>query len=545
MFQSSLVPPLAAVPVRQLVVVLAVLAVGVAARRLVGDRLAAPLRRRLLLGVPWGTLLTAAGVLAIYLFVQRAFWHADLLVIPFRTWSYFYPVGMLMGPFTHGSVSHVTGNLMGTLVYGTVVEYVWGHYPQRRGESSFGSLRTNPFARILAVPVVMVVVGVFTGVFALGPIVGFSGVVFALAGFALVTRPYLFLGGLLSSQVLGLVYRAILSPEPTVGGSIQYVTPPWANIAIQGHAIGLLAGVFLGTILLYVRSERPDPSKVFFATLVFAVVQGLWAVYLPLGGGRYTLFRWLGTALVFLLALLVAAATIYTDRRALPDFDGGWPSVAGFALLVALAALCLGSVPINSAMLDDGDLPEDGVQVRDYVVTYEEDVRNAYFDSMPLPQTAPSNVTESGVVVASADREIWWVAVSRTQLAVNGRATVVLGGLDWREPVAVNRTGWSVSGNDSVYSVALTPAGRQPETVYQSSPSTVDGTLAGRNVTLRPVGSGFEVAVRENGSVVDRGPVPANLSTRRIGGLTFERNRSRLYAGTNDTRLVVARAQGA
>ena len=542
MLQQSPAELLAAVPFRPLVVVFAVLATVVAVRRLTGTRLTAPLRRRLLLGVPWGTLLTMLGVLAVYLFVQGAYWHSDLLVTPFRTWSYFYPLGMLMGPFTHGSVGHVTGNLLGTLAYGTVVEYAWGHYPQRRGESSFGSWRTNLFARILAVPAVMAAVGMFTGVFALGPIVGFSGVVFALAGFSLVTRPYLFLGALLGSRVIDLIYIALRSPEPTVGGSVRYVTPGWVNVAIQGHAIGLVAGVFLGLALLRARSERPSPGAVFFATLVFAVAQGLWAVYIPVGGGQFTLFRWLGTVLILLLAVLVAAATLYTDHAAFPDFEGGWPSLAGFALVVALAALCLASVPANGAALGTDDLPEDGLAVRDYVVTYEENVPNAYVDSMPLPPTAQQNITESGVVVASADREIWTVAVPRSWLALRGDATVVVGGMGWRETVRVDRTSWSVAGNDSVYSVALAREGDASRTVYTSSPSTLDGYITGRNLTLSPTDDGFEIAVRRGGVTVDRAPIPANMSSQEIGGLTFERNRSRLYAVGNGTRIMVARA---
>src|SRR6056297_1103233 len=159
MFESSPAELLAAVPVRPLVVVLAVLATVVAVRRLVGTRLTAPLRRRLLLGVPWGTLLTIAGVLAVYLFVQGAYWHSRPLVTPFRTWSYRYPLGMLTAAFTHASRSHVTGNLLGTLVYGTVVEYAWSHYPTKRGATSFGSWRTNPFVRVLAIPAGAVVVG--------------------------------------------------------------------------------------------------------------------------------------------------------------------------------------------------------------------------------------------------------------------------------------------------------------------------------------------------------------------------------------------------
>jgi len=267
-------------------------------------------------------------------------------------------------------------------------------------------------------------------------------------------------------------------------------------------------------------------------------------VYVPLGGGQYTLFRWLGTVFVFLLALLVAAATVLTDERLLPDFDGGWSSVAGFALIVVFSALCLAAIPANFATIGAGDVPSDGVEVRDYVVTYDEDVRNAYVDSIPLPERARQNITESGVIVASDDREIWTTVVEPNRLSVNGRQSVVLGGVGWRETVTVNRVGWAVSGNDSVYRVALSREAQPPQTTFRSSPSTADGTIAGRNVTFRPAGNGFEIAVRRNGETVDTGPVPENMSSERIGGLTFERNRSRLYAAGNGTRVPIARAQG-
>jgi len=390
----------------------------------------------------------------------------------------------------------------------------------------------------------MVVVGVFSGVFALGPVVGFSGVVFALAGFAVVVRPYLFLGGLFVSRIVDLLLSALQSPEPTVGGSVQFVTPWWANIAIQGHAIGLFAGVFLAAGLLWARSERPEPGRVFFATLVFAVSQGLWAVYGPVGGGRYTLFRWLGTALIFLLALLVAAATTITDERLVPGFNGGWPSLAGFALIVVLGALCLASVPANLANVGPADVPEAGIEIRDYVVSYEENVTNAYAASIPLPTDTTENLTESGVVVASADREIWITAVPRGNLALRGQTSVVVGGLGWRETVRVTRTGWSPVGNDSVYRVQLSHNNRSL-TAFRSNASTADATLSNRNVTFRPADDGFEVAVRRGDETIATGPVPENMSSATIGGLTFDRNRSRLYAGANGTRVPIAVARGA
>ncbi|WP_324758454.1 rhomboid family intramembrane serine protease [Haloarcula sp. GH36] len=544
MFQSSPVPTVPGwLPLRALVVVVVVGLSLVAVRRLSGERLTDPLRSRLLLGVPWGTLLTITGVLLVYFVLQGAWNNARPLVTPFRTWSYFYPLGILTGPFTHGGQGHVTGNVVGTLVYGTVVEYAWGHYPTERGTQTFTSLRTNPYARVLAVPIASVVVGVFTGLFSLGPVVGFSGVVFAMAGFALLVRPYLFLGALVTNRVVDLVLTALRFPEPTVQGRTRFVTPWWSDVAIQGHAIGILAGIVLAATLLWLRDQRPVPKRVFGVTLVFAVFQGLWAVYIPLGNARFTLFRWLGTALVFFLAAVIAAATADTDDHfiLLPRFEAGWIGWAGIVLLVVLGTLSLGAVPGNLTTIDSGDVPEDGIEIRDYVVAYEEDVLNQYAANIPTPiETEQTRVNESGIVVASADREIWIAEVPKGQLATNGRASVVVGGVGWRETVFANRTTWNVVGNRSVYVVQLWRRGEDPRTSYRSPPSTADTTIAGRNVTVRPAGASFELAVTRDNETLATGPIPANTSARDIGGITFRHNRSRLYAEIDDTRVRIA-----
>lgn len=540
---ASLLEPLSAVPFRLLFVVVTIIGVWIGLRQLLGHGLTAPLRRRLLFGVPWGTVLTASGVGAVYLFVQGAYWHAEPLVTPFRTWSYFYPIGILTGPFTHDTTGHLTGNLVGTLVYGTVVEYVWSHYPTQRGSTSFGSLRTNPFARILPVPVVLGLVGVFTGIFSLGPVVGFSGVVFALAGFALVTRPYLFLGALLASRIIDLVSATVRSPEETVGGTVQFVTPWWADIAIQGHAVGLFAGIFLGATLLWTRRERPQADRVFFSTVVFAVTNGLWAVYIPAGNNQFTLFRWLGTGLILVLALFVAAGTGRTDERLLPELDGGWRSAAGLALLVVFSGLSLAAVPANLTTIADTDVPDTGVEVRDYVVTYDEDIREGYIGNVPVASRFRPNTTTSGVIVASSDREIWTTVIERDRLRVTRNATVVVGGVDWRATVAVNRTGWAVTGNNSVYRVQLTRPNGSAQTVFTSSASTVNGRIAGRTVTLKPATSRFELVVRQNGETVGTGPIPEHESNTRIGGVIFNRRGSLLYAGRVDTRIPIAQAR--
>ncbi|KAA9397122.1 rhomboid family intramembrane serine protease [Haloarcula sp. CBA1130] len=543
MMQSLPTPVIPAwLPWQEAVVLAVVLAVLIAARRFSDVRLGDKMRARLLLGVPWGTLLTMAGVAAVYLFLQGAWWHPrNPLVTPFRTWSYFYPFGMLTGAFTHGSQGHLTGNLMGTLVYGTVAEYVWGHYPRKRGVQTFTALQTNPLARILAVPVAMFTVGVFSAVFAIGPIVGFSGVVFAIAGFALVTRPTLFLGALLGSRVLDLLLSALRYPVSTASGQTRFVTPWWSSIAIQGHALGILAGVIVALALLWNRDERPDTLRVFFATLVFAVAQGLWAVYLPLGGGRFRLFRWVGTALVFVLALTVAAATVGSDRSFRLGVDRRPASLAVVILLVALSALSFAAIPTNLVDLQADQLPEDGIEVRDYVVTYDENVPNAYFESIWVPtQREGTSVNASGVIVASAEREIWIAAVQPGRLAVNGQERVTVGGPTWRESVSAKRTDWSVLGNASVYRVQLRREGGQPRTAYTSEPSTADVILDGRNVTVAARQNGFDVVVTRGNETVGQAPLPANMTRTRVGGLTFERNRSRLYARTDGTRVKVA-----
>ncbi|MFC6865301.1 rhomboid family intramembrane serine protease [Halomicroarcula sp. GCM10025817] len=535
---------LTGLPLRAAAVVLVVLATGLGLRRVTGARVPDVVRTRLLLGVPWGTLLTMGALVAVYLFLQGTWWHPRPLVTPFRTWSYFYPLGILTSAFTHSGQSHITGNLLGTLVYGAVVEYAWGHYPRRRGVQTFTSLRTNPFARVLAIPLAAFVVGLFTALFAIGPVVGFSGVVFALAGFALVTRPVLFLGALLAGRIVDLFVRALRFPEFTARARQQFVTPWWADVAIQGHAIGMLAGVVLAVWMLRRRESQPNVPRVFFAALVFAVFQGLWAIYVPLGGGRFTLFRWVGTAGVFLLALLVAVAVADVDQPLEVGFERPSASLATLALLVVLGALAFAAVPASVVTIGPEEVPDDGVTVRDYVVTYDENVRNEYAAGIWTPvETDRTIVNESGVIVASDARETWLPVVQKGQLALNGRATVVVGGIGWREQVVANRTGWVVLGNDTVYRVTLRRAGGEPKPVFESPPSTPPTTVAGRNVTVQAAEDGFVLEVWRGNQTLGVGRVPANMTTADVGGLTFERNRTRLFVARNDTRVQIARYQ--
>ncbi|MFD1512639.1 rhomboid family intramembrane serine protease [Halomarina rubra] len=504
----------------------------------------ATLRRRLLLGVPWGTLLVTGFVLAVYFVVQGGWERPNApMVIPFRAWSYFYPQGILTAPFSHASLGHLTGNLFATLTLASVAEYAWGHYPRERGIQTFTSLLTNPFGRIAVFVVGTLAVGVLTGVFALGPAIGFSGVVFAFAGFALMRYPLSTVVALSASGVVSLLYSAVQNPILTQGGRSAFITPWWASIAIQGHALGLFLGAVLG--ILYVRhvDERPPALRLFAGALLFSVAQGMWAVYAPLDGGRYELYRAAGAALVFVLAALVTSAVRAADRSFVGRLDLSYRETAIGLVLAVTVALAVVAVPYNLftvANPDAGVTETNSVEVGDYTVFYAHDVPNQYISSVAIDSSAvSSNVNASGVIVVSDDREIWWPVTSTNRLANSGRALVRVGGVGWRESITADYVSWAPVGNRSAYVVYLHHE-EATRLAYVSEPSRADPTITGRNVTVVP-GRQFSLRVTRGDEVIGEAPVPVGNNSTSAGGLTFVREDRRVVATTDDgTRVTVA-----
>lgn len=281
-------------------------------------RIGDALRARLVMGVPWGTLVAMGVVLSVYLFVQDGItdWH-DPVVLPYRAWSYFYPLGMLTGSFSHASESHLVGNLIGTVAAAPIAEYAWSHYPRKRGSGSFSSWDTNPLFRAFVIfPGVVIAVGLATTVLAVGPVIGFSGVVFAFAGFAIVRYP---IATLLATTVvqsaLFTIYRGIGSPilEVTARPNPPS-TPSWATIAIQGHAIGMLAGFLLALWVFRRRETLPSPGRLWVALLLFGFAKSFWAIYWFRGGETYVLYRGLGVVVVAWLAIVLAVAAVGPER---------------------------------------------------------------------------------------------------------------------------------------------------------------------------------------------------------------------------------------
>ncbi|WP_459194210.1 rhomboid family intramembrane serine protease [Halosimplex sp. J119] len=537
-------------PWQQLFLVVAVVGSIAVARRLASSELGwgERLRRRWVLGVPWGTLLTVLGVLIVYWVVQGGWEHPrSPMVVPFRSWSYFYPLGTIVAGFAHNGVGHITGNLTGTVLFAPIVEYYVGHYPDERGSESFSTPLTNPFIRLLAVPVGSVLAGIFTGLFSLGPVIGFSGVVYAYVGFGMVTRPILTVFVLVAERVVDLVYAGLRNPLVTRQPRPSFSSPWWADIAIQGHAIGILLGVCLGIALLARREDYPNPLSLWFAALVLGIRQSLWAIFTPIGSNTYVLFRAIGVGTVFLFAALIAVAASASNRSLKPQLgesgsDRLTRGTAVRALVAALVVLSAAAVPFGLTTIS-GDLPGDAstVEVRDYTVTYVEGVPNQYVSlvNQYLFDDA-QEIRSSGVVVFSEQRRVWIEAVSKGQLGHRGRATVRVGGLGWREAVYAQREGWSLVDNGSAYQVTLRREGGRAVSAYRTDRVRAAPTIAGRNVSIEPSPQGFDAVVTRNGSELGRAPIPVASNTTAVGGLALNRTDGDLFAIHDDTRVRVA-----
>jgi membrane associated rhomboid family serine protease len=513
------------------------------------------LRRRFLAGVPWGTFVVSAIVLGVYLFVQGGIDHwVSPIVVPFRAWSYFYPLGLVVSGFAHAGPNHLIGNLVGTLVFAPLAEYAWGHFPTRRGSSSFSSWRTNPYVRAFVLfPAAVVVVTVATSVVAIGPVIGFSGVVFAFAGFALVRYPVATVVALVAGRVLGLIRAALQMPTVQAKAQPTFSSPWWAEIAIQGHAVGLLVGVLLGVWLLRRRGDpRPPTARTWGGVLLFAVSQSMWAVYWFRGGETFVLFRALGVVLVFSLATVVALTVTASDR---PLFgrvlsDGGKPDLLtlprwewGVVVMVLSASALAGpAVPVNLFTASDAPLPGEPVQVRDYEVTYAEDVPDGMISAVDVSAFGETTaVNTSGVIVRSRDRGIWTTAVTKGRLAFAGRLPVRVGGVGWRDVVVVDRSGWTVVGGGDVYRVNATHDG-DTRTLYRSPPAKARPIVGGRNVTVAAEPTGFVVRIT-HGNETASAPIPPAGESVTLEGVELQRTKKGLVAHYEGTRVRVAKPE--
>ncbi|MFB6174083.1 MAG: rhomboid family intramembrane serine protease [Halobacteriales archaeon] len=500
------------------------------------------LRARLLLGVPWGTLVSVLFVLAVYLLIQGGAVHwADPVTIPYHSWSYFYPLGVATAAFAHAGPAHLLGNLISAAALGSLAEYAWGHFPEKRGASSFSSAATNPYVRaFVAVPAAVLVVGLLTSLLSWGPLIGFSGAVFAFAGFALVRYPLGTVIALSARDVLGVVYRALRDPVVVASAEPSFGGPWWAGISVQGHFLGLFLGLIAGTLAL--RRRSAGPARIWAGGLLVATSLSLWALWWFRGNATYVLYRGAGAVFVVALAGFVAFAlrARASGRRLL-----GVPrrQVALLVLVFPVLVVGFAAVPLNLQTVEGGATAgPNAIEVRDYTVYYAENVTNRMTSAVDLSAFGETTqVQASGVIVTSESRHLWVNRISRSRLAFAGRAHVVVGGPGWREAVGAAREGWRAAGNGTAYKVYLHPPGNGSwRLVHRSPPVRADPVVGGANTTIRPTRDGFSLVVTRNGTRVGRTTIPAENATRGAGGLRFVRRGDAVYALANDTRVRIA-----
>ncbi|MDG5817763.1 rhomboid family intramembrane serine protease [Natronococcus sp. A-GB7] len=605
-------------PTRVALAMLVLVAIGFTWRYGGRDRWRALVADRFVYGVPWGTLLTVGIVVAFYLFAQGGLRHwGEPLTYPFITWSYLYPTGWLTAGIAHGSPEHLVANMTGTLAFAPIAEYAWGHYPSRRTATNAddtGLLKRPWFRAVVAFPAALLAAAYLTAFFSLGPGLGFSGAVFAIAGFALVTYPLAAVVGVLASSGLQLLYQALTQPVVREAVERGPPTPPeWAGIGFQAHLLGFLVGVLLGIALLQRRSRRPSPTRLVLATALFGLVQSLWLLVFPVAEDVFALYRGAGVVLVLALALGTTVAVAGSDRplpRVLPierstrrRLAGAWLAVLALvaligtvgllvsgqpvlfglgtvllvAALLALPALpsvvpdrvlssplsrrqtaiaCLGvltllvavpSIPFGLTVVGDDAVPGAGeVEVEGYAVTYEQNATIGQDSIVDVDGANESETRRDGVVLVNADREISTVTVRSDLLEYAGEGSVDVGGFGWRETIAVERTGWDVTGNETAYAVDL-EVDDETTRSFVSDPVRAHATVDGQTFHVVPDDEAFLLRVTEDGTDVGETAIPSANETATVGDLQVSTEEAdgieRVIVETDGTEVQIAQQE--
>lgn len=504
-------------------------------------RWASTVRSRFLMGLPWGTFVSIGLVLVVYLFIQGGIEHPNSpLSIPFTSWSYFYPIGHVVAPFAHAGLGHVTGNLIGTVALAPLAEYAWSHFPTARGDTTFSSWRTNPYVRAFVLfPLGVVIVGLGTSIFSWGAIIGFSGVVFAFAGFAIVRYPLLTVVALAARGAISTTYYAIRDPVVVGTASPSFGPPWWVGIAVQGHLLGLFLGAVLGVIIVGHRRSLPSAGRLFVGIVILGFSLTLYALWWYRDPSTFVLYRGLGVLLIIVVAVLFTTAVRSTSAELIEGVTRRQLAIA--FVVLPLLTMALVAVPLNATTLQGSSPPPDAIEIRDYHVYYAEDVSNERVGAVNIELLNETTaVNASGIIVVSERRHIWTEAESAGALGFWGELPIRVGGIDWEATVWAKRTGWRVAGAGPVYNVYLKPPGGEYSHVFASKNDTAGPTIDHRNVTVVASPRNFTFVVTNNTTILGRAPIPGPENTTRAGGIVFKRDGARVFAIRNGTRVLIA-----
>lgn len=495
------------------------------------------LETRLILGIPWGTIVIVAGLFGIYLFVQRGWWHwYRPVVVAFTAVSMGDPVGWLLAGLSHSSPGHLRSNVTSTLVFAPIVEWIWGHYPPARDRRRWPQWVDRPGVRALVLfPLGVWGLAIVGTLFSWGPVIGFSLAVFALIGIALVHFPVLTIVALVVREAVRTGWRTITDPVQMTEVSVRVVEPSWFGTAVQGHLVGLLLGVIAGLWLLE-RDDRirPAPGPLFVGALLVGVSLSVWALWWITGPDAYILFRAAGVILVIVVAALITVG-VSPARTRFPPYG---KRLAIGVLIVAVIGM--GVVGIGLNLLAAEPPPgEPAASVEDYDIYYGEEIPDGMVNIVDIEALGlTTDVRTSGVVVYSEERNVWRRTVSTTQLQTYGERRFTVGGLGWSEELWAVRRGWQPAGNDSVYHVWIGD-GDSFDVAHTSDPKTARPVLANRSFTIAAAeGSFYLEAEYQEG--IQRTEVPDPDETRELHNVQITREEDDLVARFNGSTVAIA-----
>lgn len=487
------------------------------------------LRTRWLWGLPWGTLVVIGWLFAVYLFVQRGWWHwYRPVVVAFTAVAMWDPTGWLLAGFSHVSPAHLRGNVTTTLVFAPIVEWIWGHRTGREGPLSAPGIRA-----FVLFPLGVAGITVFATLSSWGPVIGFSVGAYALIGIVLVHRPVLALLGLLARSVVRFAWRTIDNPVQFAETSVEVVEPSWYGSAVQGHLVGLLIGILVGLWLLRGTDRAPSPGRLYSASLVLGVSLSLWTIWWIVGPEQFVLYRGAGALVVLAIATLV---TVSATGVELPVPEPRRMAVG--VLVVAVVGMGIVGMGLNLAPAEPApDSP--GLTVGDYRITYAEDVPDGMVNVVDIEAFGlTTDVRTSGVIVASERRNVWRRTTSKAELATHGVERFSVGGLGWSREIIAVRNGWIPLGTEPVYIVWLGVDG-EFEPSYASPSRQARAVLANRTFTVRPEDGKFFVDVHHEGEV-ETARVPDADEVTTAMGVEFFREGEHLVAVVGDSGVPIA-----
>lgn len=504
------------------------------------ERVHGRLADRLIFGVPWGTLVIVAVVLAVYLFLQRGLWDWHQPVVSrFRAYWLLDPVGWFFAGLAHAGPDHLRGNLTSTIVFAPIVEYAWGHYGPTDGDERVDGRLAHPLWRAFVVfPGLVVGVGVLSGLVAWGPVIGFSFVVFAFIGCALVQYPLTLLVGLLATSAVRVLREAILSPITVTEATTRVVRPGWFGTAVQGHLFGLLVGVVIGIGLAAYWDRRPPLLRIWLGGLLLGFVLSLWAVWWVVGPEQFVLFRAVGVALVIYVATAVVWASRRGDEYRLAVPDVSVRQVGLGVVIVTIAGMGIIGLGFNAIGVGHSPAP-DALDVGGYEVFYGEGVPDLAFAPPTLRSLGVTgNVTTSGVIVQRGQPPVWDRVVSAIALKTHGDARFRIGDLTWSQRVTAARVGWTPVENDTVYAIWLDPeTGWEP--VWDAPARQAGPVVANHTVTIAVADGRFELVI-EHEDTRERVALPGANESVAVGAVTIERHGEDIAVRHEGTNVTIA-----